>query len=167
MGLLVRFVRASDFEGREEWLKPSAVPHGATRHFRDAEGSTSLYRLETADDLPTLVAAYALGHPENLKKYDIFLVDEARLSDFTIEITPAQLPDSEVSGWHRECAELSGELLARFAFAFCAHGELARFTLSQVKQLVSHSVRASRIRVDQLSDGVRRDLTKALKQTAS
>lgn len=167
MAILVRFVRGSDFFAREQWQSEEAVPSEVLKHFRDKGGATSLYALASEEDLETLVAAYALGNRENLRKYDVFYVDELKvLEDFALQETQGYLPDDEVNGWHRECPYASDNELRHLVFLFSRHGSIKRYSLAEVRAFVCNAVTTRPVHQELLSEGVGRDLEKAMRNQA-
>jgi hypothetical protein len=162
MALFLRFVKERDFLGRENWKSAADVPSAALRHFFDER--LSVFRLDSSDQIPRAIAAFALGHPNRLENNDILVVDETLIAtrDFAIEVTDGSLPDHEITLLHREFVELSEDQARQLTFDFAVRGLSRRVTLGTLKAIVRFAHDNTYYDRARISDGVARDLEKVL-----
>lgn len=162
MSLLVIFVKKRDFEGSDAWRGPEDVPLNAARHFRDDE--LSIYRVPTDADIPRLIAAFALGHPERLEQKDFIAVFEALvdLSGLNIEIKDGDVPDPIVRTWHRNIIGVGDNDAKSLAFSFASQGYCRRVRLALVRALVVMSHDRQYLVEGELHEDVRVELGRCI-----
>jgi hypothetical protein len=137
LGFFVRFAGSRDFVESQQWKSINDVPPRALRYFDD-DPQLSIYRIESLDDLPRLVAAYALAHPERLQPADCVVVAEEIIdrNSFVMQQTTGFVPDEIVATWHWELIGLTHQQALELTFRFGRYGKSVRVTLGLVKHLV-------------------------------
>ena len=164
MGQLIVFVKCRDFFESTCWQTEEDIPIDALRHFRGRNGELSIYRVASGDDVPRLIAAFALAHTDRLESKDFIVVEEAAVETLglTTNVTPGAVPDVVASSWHRDILHHDEHDVRRLAHTFAKRGQCHRVTLGAVKDLVRMAHDLKHYESNSLNPAIQAQLAKVL-----
>ena len=165
MSFVARMINRAKWQPSPDLGEDAIAADAVTGDLRTTANTLSFWDADDGTEPPIQEAALALAAGrDRLDKLDIAWLEVASLegAGLTFEKTAGDTPVVDLRERHRDLVRLDlvrlgavGQIVAR---AVRAENRFRRLTRAQVLALLVKAVRAGRLRLDDLSDGVRTDV---------
>lgn len=146
----------------EDWLSDDDIRADALKYLKSDNNTLSIYLLENKALLGRIIGAHCAAR-DNVSNLDYALFDESLLHDIGIiqEATPAiNVPDTEVTNWHRDLVKLTGKKVLRLADIIMSKGEVNRAQAVEVGKTINKLIDSKHIDKSKLNEKLLADLEK-------
>jgi hypothetical protein len=166
MGIAVRFIyNYLHWEIPQEfnvWLQFNEIPADPLSDLNTKKNELSIYLLNKESELDRCIAAFATHRSKGeIRKIDYVIFEEQILIDLDIKYRQKDainLIDKKITKLHWNLYELSSQKLVRLAMKIMNKNESDVYDKYQVRDLIQDSIEYGWIEIDDLNNGLKREL---------
>ena len=146
----------------EDWLLDDDIRSDALKGLKSDKNALSVYIVEDDAHIERVIGAFCAAR-DKVKNLDYAIFDESLLADISIlqDTNPAiNVPDSEVTNWHRDLIKLTGAKVLGLAGVIKSKGEIKRTQAVAVGKAINKFIDLNYIDKSKLNESLLADLKK-------